>query len=382
MPLQPCKSLKKFMQLQKKYKKKLVFTVTNDLNYDQRMMRICSSLHNNGYDVLLVGRKLKGSLPLSVHSFKQKRLFCFFEKGKLFYLEYNLRIFFFLLFKELDLICAIDLDTILPCYFASAIRGKKRVYDAHELFCEMKEVVTRPAVYKLWKRIEKFAVPKFKYGYTVNHPIQNILKEDYNVNYEVIMNVPFLKDAVEVKKEHFIIYQGAVNHGRSFETLIPAFQWIDCPLWIYGDGNFYNESKNLIEKFNLKNKVILKGKALPRELQSITPKAIMGLTFFENNGLSNYYSLGNRFFDYIQSGIPQVCVNYPAYKKINEEFEVAVLIEDLSSQSIAGAINSLLNNEALQNKLRINCLAARQVYNWENEEKKLVNYYGKIFESP
>ena len=176
---------------QQKKSKKLVFTVTNDLNFDQRMIRICTSLQKNGYDVLLVGRKLKTSLPLSTHAYEQKRLFCFFEKGKLFYLEYNLRLFFFLLFQKLDLICAIDLDTIVPCYFVSAIRRKKRVYDAHELFCEMKEVVTRPSIYKLWKRIENFTVPKFRYGYTVNHPIQEILRKDYGVNYEVIMNVPF-----------------------------------------------------------------------------------------------------------------------------------------------------------------------------------------------
>lgn len=368
------------MPQQKKYKKKLLFAVTNDLNYDQRMIRICSSLQNSCYDVLLVGRKLKTSLPLSSHDYKQKRLFCFFQKGKLFYLEYNFRLFFFLLFQKMDLVCAIDLDTILPCYFVSVIREKKRVYDAHELFCEMKEVVTRPSVYKFWKWIEKFAVPKFKYGYTVNYPIQTILRNDYGVDYRIVMNVPFLRDQVETEKEGFIIYQGAVNHGRSFETLLPAFQWVDCPFCIYGDGNFFEECKNLIEKYGLENKVILKGKVLPQELKLITPKAIMGITVFENNGLSNYYSLGNRFFDYIQAGIPQVCINYPAYQKINEEFEVAVLIDDLSSRSIANAINSLLKDEALQKKLIANCLSARQVYNWQNEETKLIRYYQEIFE--
>lgn len=361
------------------YKRKLVFAVTNDLNYDQRMSRICTSLQNNGYEVLLVGRKHKASLPLSFQQYKQKRLFCFFTKGKLFYLEYNLRLFFFLFFQKMDLICAIDLDTILPCYFVSILRNKKRVYDAHELFCEMKEVVRRPLVYKWWKRIEKFAVPMFKYGYTVNEPIREIFKKDYNRDYEIIMNVPYLQEFTPTKKEHFIIYQGAVNHGRSFETLIPAFQWIDCEFWIYGDGNFFHECKTLIQNYNLQDKVILKGKALPRDLKSITPDALLGITLFENNGLSNYYSLGNRFFDYIQAGIPQVCVDYPVYQKINKEFEVAVLIDDLSPKAIAATINEILNDEERQKRLTGNCMAARKVYNWQNEEKKLLAYYQKIF---
>lgn len=367
------------MPAQKNHKKRLLFAVTNDLNYDQRMIRICSTLQDYGYDVLLVGRRLRISLPLSSKKYKQKRLFCFFEKGKLFYLEYNIRLFFFLLIQRIDLICAIDLDTILPCYFVSVLRRKKRVYDAHELFCEMKEIVTRPAIYKFWKSLERFAVPKFSYAYTVNHPIQDIFEKDYRVKYEVIMNVPFLHNLPEVKKEHFIIYQGAINHGRSFETLIPAFQWIDCPFRIYGDGNFFNECEKLIKRYSLKNKVILKGKVLPQQLKSITSKALIGITLFENNGLNNYYSLGNRFFDYIQAGIPQVCVNYPAYKQINEEFEVAILIDDLTPKSIANAVNSLLEDEQLQKKLRSNCLAARQVYNWQNEEKKLIKFYSRIF---
>jgi len=367
------------MPRQKKYKKRLVFTVTNDLIYDQRMIRICTSLQNNGYEVVLAGRRLRTSLPLISHIYQQKRLFCFFEKGKLFYIEYNLRLFFFLFFHRMDLICAIDLDTILPCYLVSVIRGKKRIYDAHELFCEMKEVVTRPSVYKLWKRVEKFAVPKFKYGYTVNHPIRNILKDDYGVSYEVIMNVPFRTEYSETETQNFIIYQGTVNHGRSFETLIPAFQWIDCPFFIYGDGNFYEECKELIKRYKLKDKVYLQGKLLPAELKFITQKALMGITLFENTGLSNYYSLGNRFFDYMQAGIPQLCVDYPVYREINNQFEVAVLIGDLSSKSIADKINSLLRDRMLQNRLRQNCLEARRVYNWQNEEKKLVQYYRHVF---
>src|SRR5678815_5747716 len=94
--------------------KRLVFTVTNDLSYDQRMIRICTTLAQAGYDVMLVGRKMKGSIPLQERPFRQKRLVNLFQKGKLFYIEYNIHLFCLLLFKRADLICAIDLDTILP----------------------------------------------------------------------------------------------------------------------------------------------------------------------------------------------------------------------------------------------------------------------------
>ncbi len=357
----------------------LVFTVTTDLTYDQRMIRICTSLANAGYDVTLIGRKLSSSILLSAQPFKQKRINCLFEKGKLFYAEYNIRLFFYLLFKKMDCIGAIDLDTILPCYFISRVKKTKRVYDAHELFCEMKEIVTRPVIYRMWKRIERFTVPKFSHGYTVNQPIADEFKKMYGVDYEVIRNIALLKEIVpQEKKEKFILYQGAVNEGRSFETLIPAFKNINCKLIICGDGNFIQQAKQLVMSNNLVDKVIFKGKIKPEELTAITQQAYIGITLFDDKGLSNYYSLANRFFDYLHAGIPQLCVNYPVYAEINSQLSIALLVDDISSTNLATQLNNLLTNEVLYKELQQNCLTVRQTLNWQQEEKKLIRFYKSI----
>ncbi|GAB2813843.1 glycosyltransferase family protein [Ferruginibacter profundus] len=358
---------------------KIYFTVTTDLTYDQRMIRICTSLANAGYIVTLVGRKMKASLPLAVQPFVQKRLFCFFEKGKLFYAEYNIRLFFYLLFKKMDCIGAIDLDTILPCYFVSAIRHIKRVYDAHELFCEMKEIATRPAIYKAWKKIERYTVPKFIHGYTVNQPIADEFEKMYGVHYGVIRNIALLRElAISEKKEKFILYQGAVNEGRSFETLIPAMAAVNARLIICGDGNFMQQAQQLVKENNLNNKVIFKGKVKPDELRAITQQAYIGVTLFDDAGLSNYYSLANRFFDYLHAGIPQLCVNYPVYKEINDKYHIAALTNDISAKNLAAILNNLLANEVEYKSLQQNCLKARAALNWQEEEKKLLQFYKNL----
>ena len=360
--------------------KKIVFTVTTDLSFDQRMIRIGTSLTQAGFDVLLVGRKLPDSLPLTKQLFSQKRINCFFTKGKLFYTEYNLRLFIFLLFKKMDCICAIDLDTILPCYFISKFKKIQRVYDAHELFCEMKEVATRPAIYRFWKKIEGFAVPKFNLGYTVNEPIANEFFSMYGVSYKVIRNIAMLRQLPAIEKvDKYILYQGAVNEGRSFETLIPAMAAVNSTLIICGDGNFMKQAQKLVVKNNLQQKIIFKGKILPEELRKITQQAFLGVTLFENEGLSNYYSLGNRFFDYLHAGIPQLCVNYPVYALINKDLPFALLVDDLSAENIALKLNFLLENETEYEKLKINCLLVRQILNWQNEEKILINFYHNLF---
>ena len=359
---------------------KIYFTVISDLNYDQRMIRICTSLSNSGYEVVLVGRELNSSLPLQEQPFLQKRLSCFIETGKLFYLEYNLRLFFFLLFKKMDCICAIDLDTILPCYFISKIKKVKRVYDAHELFCEMKEIATKKYIYAAWKKVEKFTVPKFKKGYTVNQPIADEFKKMYGVKYEVIRNIALQREiTISPKKEKFILYQGAVNEGRSFETLIPAMKMVNSKLIICGEGNFMQQVRQLVKDNSLENKVIFKGNVAPDELRTITQQAYVGITLFDDKGLSNYYSLANRFFDYLHAGIPQLCVDYPVYKEINEAYPFALLIKDISAENIAVQLNNLLDNEILYRSLQENCMKAATIYNWQEEEKKLLAFYKNIF---
>jgi glycosyltransferase involved in cell wall biosynthesis len=359
--------------------KRIFFTVTNDLNYDQRMIRICTSLSHAGYRVTLVGRKMNNSIALQVQPFIQKRLHCFFNRGKLFYAEFNIRLFFFLLFQKMEAICAIDLDTILPCYFVSVIKKIPRVYDAHELFCEMKEVVSRPFIYKVWKRVERFAVPAFKNGYTVNACIAGELKQWYGVQYEIIRSMTVLKPlSITEKKEKYILYQGAVNQGRSFETLIPAMQWVDAQLVICGDGNFLQQAKELVKKHGLTDKVVFKGKLPPNTLNQFTQQAYIGVTLFENAGKSNYFSLANRFFDYLHAGIPQVCVDYPAYREINNLYEVAVLVNNLQPEPLALAINQLLHHDEKYRQLQNNCLQAREVLNWQEEEKKLIRFYQTI----
>jgi len=118
---------------------------------------------------------------------------------------------------------------------------------------------------------------------------------------------------------------------------------------------------------------------LPADLYQYTLNAWVGVTLFEAKGLSNYYSLANRFFDYMHAGVPQLCVNYPVYAEINKNHPVAVLIEDLSPENIAAKLNQMLGNDVVYDDLRQNCLLQREVYNWQAEEKKLVNFYNKIF---
>ncbi len=356
--------------------KKIICTVTNDLNYDQRMIRICTSLAEAGYDVTLVGFKRKKSKPLIARPFRQVRLPIMTEQGKLMYAHYWFNLFFFLLFRKVDILCAIDLDTILPVYYVSLLRGKKRVYDAHEIFTELKEVISRPPVHKMWTAIANHTVPHFKTGYTIGDCYADEFKKKYGVQYGVVRNATILKPLViPEKKERYILYQGWVNVGRCFEQLIPAMQHIDANLVVCGEGNFYAEAQALARQYNVAYKIVFKGYVPPAQLTDYTRQAYIGITLFENTSLSNRLSLANRFFDYMHYGIPQLCNNYPEYNRVNQQYEVACLVDELTPEQIAAGLNKMLNDADYYKLMQQNCLAAREVYCWQEEEKKLLAIY-------
>ncbi len=360
--------------------KHLYFTVTNDLTYDQRMHRICGTLSRAGYSITLVGRELAGSAALVPQPFRQKRLRCFFNRSFLFYAEYNLRLFFYLVGQKMDGICAIDLDTILPCYFVSVLKKLGRVYDAHEYFTDLKEVRTRPAVRWFWKAVEKFAVPKFRFGYTVSQGLANAFRVQYGQDYAVIRNLPVLQPpAAGEGRENFLLYQGAVNEGRGFEVLIPAMRHLGYNLVICGDGNFMSSLKKLIAENGVSERVRLTGMLPPAELRQWAAKARLGLCLAEKEGLNQYQALPNKFLEYMHAGLPQVAMNFPEYRKINEQYQIAVLVDDLTVAALVETIETTMNDNGLLSKLEQNAGAARVHYCWQAEEKRLLDFYKNFF---
>jgi len=361
-------------------RQRIILTITNDPNYDQRMIRICNSLHQAGYEVTLVGRERPISKPLIPRDFKQVRIKQRVDSGKLFYAIYNLKLFLYLLFKKADCFCAIDLDTIMPVYYASRLRRKKRVYDAHELFCEIEEVVAKPAVQKMWYWIERHTLPHFPNGYTVNKSYVDEYRRLYGVDYAIVRNATVLKPLeIPEKKKRTILYQGAVNHGRCFELLIPAMQYVAAELIICGEGNFYHEARKIAADLGLTDKVIFQGYVPPEDLKTYTLNAYIGITLFVASSLSNEWSLANRFFDYMHAGVPQLGVRYREYENINKEFEVSLLLDTVTVESIAQGLNKLLTDDAYYARLQANCRKGREVYCWQEEEKRLLAVYEQLF---
>lgn len=360
--------------------KKIIFTVTNDLTYDQRMQRICSSLAGNGFHVTLIGRKRGNSIPVdNSRAYQQIRFRCVFNKGKLFYAEFNLRLLVFLLLYSFDLACAIDLDTIPAVQIACKLKNRKMIYDAHEFFTEMPELEEHHLVKKIWEAVGRYCIRSSDLCYTVSSSLAGVLEKKYHKPFHTILNAPPLKPTVNYpqKIQGQIIYQGAINKGRGLEELILAVKTLDVKVVIAGQGDIEKKIRNMIENENVSHKVRMTGPLKPSELVQFTMESWLGYNMLSTTNLSYFYSLSNKFFDYIHAGLPVITNNFPEYRKINEIFEVAVC-PDINVDSIKNSILSLILDEKFYLRLQENCLKAKEIFNWQNEEKKLLELYRGI----
>lgn len=361
----------------------IICTVTNDLIYDQRMQRICSTLADRGYRVILVGRALPHSLPLETRNFEQHRLRCRFNRGMLFYAEFNLRLWWYLMWANYDAICSVDLDTVAAGCLAGLFRRKKRVFDAHEYFTEVPEVTGRPVVKFVWSAVARLCLPFYQLAYTVGPALAAIFEKKYHIPFGVVRNVSKTPDAhIEIKQaaQKVLLYQGALNVGRGIEQTLRAMQHLDGPeLWLAGEGDLSETLRNMASELGVQGKVRFLGRVRPEALKQLTPQAWLGLNVLENKGLSYYYSLANKFFDYVHAGVPQITMNFPEYQALNAQYEVAVMLDVLSPETIVSAVRQLLDDPETYARLQRETQIARQAWNWEKESAVLLQLWDQAF---
>ncbi|MCK9480511.1 MAG: glycosyltransferase [Bacteroidia bacterium] len=363
-------------------KRKIIFTVTNDLSFDQRMQKICSALAEEGYQVVLVGRKLPSSQKLQERNYLQKRLRCYINKGFLFYLEYNVRLLIYLLFSKFDIVSSVDLDTISPCAIIAKLKRKKLVFDAHEYFTQVPEVVDRKGVQRVWSWIEKTFVPQADLCYTVGEKLAENFTTRLKCKFYVIRNTPKLDESIlhaelSIPEKKFILYQGALNKARGIENMILAMQQLDIEFHIVGEGDLSDILKKLVKENNLENKVKFLGYMTPEELRGYSKRAFLGLNVSENVGLSYFYSLNNKFFDYVHALLPSLLNKFPEYENLNQIQEVGILTDSRPEDLVAKTRLAIANNQYYM-QLKRNCQRAAQIWNWENEKKQLITLYARI----
>lgn len=356
---------------------KVVVSVFNNLYTDQRVEKVCKTLYDNGYEPILIGCNWLGEpemeRPYSFFRIKLKA-----KKLRFAYIEFQRK-----LHKELQkyadnktILLANDLETLMPNYLISRKLNIPIIFDSHEIFTEMPTIQGR-WVKHIWKKIEKTFVPKIKRMITASNSYANWFVKEYDINKPlVISNLPrkIQFSGTQENSTKIILYQGWLNYSRGIDKAILAMRFIEnAELWIAGGGPLEEEFLTLAQQSGVGEKINFLGKLSPDKLRDITPKADVGLSIEENNGLSYYYSLPNKISDYIQSRVPVVISNFPEMTHIVNNFQVGEIIDNHSPEHLADKINRVIKNGKASYLHNLN-VAADELC-WENQEDKILKLF-------
>lgn len=367
-------------------RQRAIVSVTNDLVTDNRVHRTCMALVGLGYDVLLVGRVLPGSAPLE-RPYGTKRMRLLFNKGPLFYAEYNLRLFFLLRFAPADLLVANDLDTLLANHLAK--RGRKLVYDSHEYYTEVPELVARPAVRRVWLAIERWIFPQLRTVITVNESIAAAYRQRYRTlrraqrDIAVIRNIPMRRDLGPTPSRaelglptdgRILVMQGAgLNIQRGVEEAVLGMKELpECLLLLIGGGDVWPVVERMVQAHRLESRVRLIGKLSYERMMDFTRNADLGLTLDKDTNLNYRFSLPNKLFDYLNAGIPVLATDLPEVASIVRKYDAGIVIPTVDPATIAREVKAFFADEGHVLRTRTNATFAARELDGQVEMDRLV----------
>ena len=402
--------------------------VTNDLLTDQRVDRSCRALQESGYAVTLIGRRLGhasgfghtsnevAEKALDARPYRCVRMRLLFRRSALFYAEYNMRLLLKLLLMRADAFYANDSDTLPACCWAARLRGKKLLFDAHELFPDVPELVGKPRVQRVWKWVERTCLPRVDAAFTVSQSVADEYRRRYGVAMTVVRNLPERIENGELRMENYpgaaalnvtgdtpaqfsilnsqlILYQGAVNVGRGVRELVDVIGRLpQCRLVVAGDGDLLEELREYAADKPWSERIMFLGRVDPNQLHTLTTKADMGVCLLEDLGLSYRCALPNRVGDFVQAGVPLLATGFVEIQRVIEHYGIGATTEACPAVKDGEAYDQYLGRLANtiadtlhawhtmpQEERDRRFARARKELCWDNEKKTLIKTINAIF---
>ncbi len=364
--------------------------VLNNFQNDSRVLKENISLQNAGYRVKVVAlheeplEEFDSIHGVDVHRVKLKSRN--WSKHKLIQL---LKYFEFIYkvvkeYKDSNILHCNDLNALPVGVIVKKFFNKdvKVVYDAHEYETERHGL--KGIEKTLTKKLEKYLIKYVDRTITVSDAIANEYVKLYNIKKPaLVLNAPLYKkiekkdifrETFNIKKEKTIfLYQGGLSKGRGIEILIDTFKLIN-------DNNSvivfmgYGSLEKLVQTSSDKYKNIYFHKAVsPSVLLDYTSSVDFGISTIEDTCLSYRYCLPNKMFEYLMAEVPVIVSNLPEMKKVVENNSIGVVAKENTPKGLQEAIKEAIQLDTKE--LAVNIQKVKKIYNWEEQEKVLLNLY-------
>lgn len=279
----------------------------------------------------------------------------------------------------------------LPTYIGTCLlnAGFKVAFDLEDWYSEdlLPEARTERPI-SLLQRAESDALNKGAFCITTSNTLAEKLAQQYSSpKPQVIYNVfptpeiSFQNTKLFSKPIKLFWFSQTIGPGRGLEQFIKILHLLKTPVELNLLGKIteaYRQS--LIASLPRQHHLFFHELVPENQLATKIAEFDIGLALELDTPASRNYTITNKFFQYIQSGLPIITSETEGQKEGFELFRPGFKLSQKPDSTEIEALEKWLNSAEELQLARNRAVEACAFYNWENESKKLISLVGTALE--
>lgn len=299
-----------------------------------------------------------------------------------------------ILSKPADLIIAHTQLALAPAFFAAKRSGCRWGFDCEDVLSEEYGEGIQDLNHKsLVQYVEKRFIPKADYVTVASKCYSDWLRENLNrTDAVLIQNVPSISGLSKLPtgfpagRNYISLYWFSQTIGplRGIEDVLRAIAHIKVPVKLHLRGqilpDFEEDLLKLIKELRIENKVFFHDRILPGELPKAAQVHDVGLALMQPCCLNHELAVPNKIFAYMMAGLAVIATETKGHRSVFENAEgIGFLYEPGNFLELAEKIERFaVDPEKLLNCRKRSLELAEQVFNWEIEQKKLIDLVQRV----
>lgn len=287
-----------------------------------------------------------------------------------------------------DIIHSHDLNTLGRAWVVARLAGAKLIYDSHDYFQDTPSTRRLPS-WKRWyyRQKEGFLIRRSDRVIHVVEENSLLASKQFRIpEPTVLANFPMgdapprsriLHDKFELSEDtRIVLYEGVVVLNRGLENLVLSARYLPpgIAIVILGEGYLKGKLQLLARQLGVEDRVKFIPEVRLEDFPVFCASADIGIAIYENEG--SLIRSPTKVFDYIWTGLPTLVSGSKATEKVVRDYEVGIVLNDISPREIARKISGLMGDRKLYQRLQQNAYqACKKKFNWASEARKLIDLY-------
>ena len=270
---------------------------------------------------------------------------------------------------------------LATCIGPSLIKkGHKVAFDFEDWYSEdlLPQAQNKRPI-KLLRKAESAALSNGIFSITTSKTLAAKLAHIYNCKQPaVIYNVfPAGSGLLKIDKEFFspiklFWFSQTIGTGRGLEEFISILNLVDLPVQLHLLGNISAVyKKSLVQLMPKHQQLFFHPIVTDEELAGKIASFDVGLALELTSPPSRNYTITNKFFQYLQSGLPVITSDTDGQNEAFEQFKPGFKLSQHPLSEEIHALQNWLNDPAELKAARARAIQHAAYYNWENESEKL-----------